>query len=60
MDLKIGYIVELKKPHACGSNLFEVTRVGADIKLKCTNCARVIMLDRVEANKRIKHIRKDG
>ena len=27
--------VMLKKPHACGENLWEITRVGADIKLKC-------------------------
>ena len=35
---KLNDIVEMKKPHACGTNAWKVTRVGADIKLLCTNC----------------------
>ena len=54
MDLKVGDIVELKKQHACGCKEFEITRVGMDIKIKCTKCSRLIMLDRVTLEKRIK------
>lgn len=46
MDLKIGDIVELKKQHACGCKEFEIIRTGMDIKIKCTKCSRLIMLDR--------------
>ncbi|MDO8567361.1 MAG: DUF951 domain-containing protein [Dehalococcoidales bacterium] len=35
MDLKLGDIVRLKKKHPCGSNEWEVVRLGADIGLKC-------------------------
>lgn len=54
MDLKVGDIVELKKQHACGCKEFEITRVGMDIKIKCTQCSRLIMLDRATFEKRIK------
>ncbi|MGL5330038.1 MAG: DUF951 domain-containing protein [Peptostreptococcaceae bacterium] len=56
LDLKVGDIVELKKQHACGCKNFEITRVGMDIKIKCTNCSRVIMLDRATLEKRVKKI----
>ncbi len=56
MKLSLGDKVELKKTHPCGSKIFEITRVGADIKLKCDGCGRVIMLDREVAEKRIKKI----
>ncbi|WP_101773887.1 DUF951 domain-containing protein [Peptostreptococcus faecalis] len=55
-DIQIGDIVELKKPHACGSKEFTITRTGADVKFKCNNCGRIIMLDRETAEKRIKKV----
>ncbi|MEG2848733.1 MAG: DUF951 domain-containing protein, partial [Bacteroidales bacterium] len=42
--------------HACGCKEFELIRVGMDIKIKCTKCERVIMLDRETLEKRIKKI----
>lgn len=56
MNLKIGDIVELKKQHACGCKLFEITRIGMDIKIICTQCSRQIMLDRETLEKRVKKI----
>ncbi|MDU4935666.1 MAG: DUF951 domain-containing protein [Peptostreptococcaceae bacterium] len=56
IDLKVGDIVELKKQHACGCKEFEITRVGMDIKIKCAQCSRLIMLDRPTLEKRIKKI----
>ncbi|MEG2983930.1 MAG: DUF951 domain-containing protein [Peptostreptococcaceae bacterium] len=56
MSLKVGDIVQLKKQHACGCKEFELIRVGMDIKIKCTKCERVIMLDRETLEKRIKKI----
>ena len=52
--LEIGDIVTLKKPHACGSYTWEITRLGADIGLKCTNCNHPILMDRIELYKKIK------
>ena len=58
MDLKIGDIVELKKQHACGCKEFEIIRTGMDIKIKCTICSRLIMLDRETLEKRVKKLIK--
>lgn len=52
----IGTRVVMKKQHPCGSNEWEVTRVGADIKIKCLNCGRTILIPRVEFNKKLKKI----
>ena len=57
-EYKIGSIVTMKKQHPCGSNEWEVTRLGADIKIKCLHCGRSIMLPRIEFNKKIKKIIK--
>ena len=55
-DLKS--IVEMKKHHPCGKDnkLFEVVRLGADIKIKCCHCERTLMMPRPEFKKKIKKI----
>ena len=53
---KLGSIVVMKKQHACGANEWKVTRVGVDIKIKCINCGREIMLDRLEFEKKLRRV----
>lgn len=53
---KIGSIVVMKKQHACGTNEWKITRVGVDIKIKCVNCGREIMLDRLEFEKKLRRV----
>jgi hypothetical protein len=53
---ELGSIVIMKKEHPCGTNKWEIIRVGADIKIKCLNCGRVIMLPRVEFDKKLKKV----
>jgi len=55
-EYKLGSIVVMKKPHPCGFNEWEIVRLGADIKLKCTNCNRVIMISRIDFNKKLKKV----
>ncbi|MBR2713115.1 MAG: DUF951 domain-containing protein [Bacilli bacterium] len=55
-EYKLGSKVIMKKQHPCGTNLFEITRVGVDIKIKCINCGRTVMLPRIEFNKKIKKV----
>jgi len=57
-DYKLGSIVVMKKAHPCGNNEWEITRLGADIKIKCVGCGRSIMLPRIDFNKKIKKILK--
>ena len=52
----IGSRVVMKKPHACGTNEWEITRVGVDIKIKCIKCNREIMMDRLEFEKKLKKV----
>lgn len=56
IDYNLGDIVEMKKPHPCGTNRFEITRMGADIKIKCTGCDHVVMMRRSKFNKMIKRV----
>lgn len=56
MDYKLNSIVIMKKNHPCGSNRWQIVRMGADIKIKCLQCGRFIMLSRIEFNKKIKKI----
>lgn len=56
--VEVGTIVMMKKGHPCGANEWEVVRIGVDMKLKCTNCSRIIMMPRIEFNKKLKKIIK--
>ena len=57
---KIIYKLEdhviMKKPHACKTNDWIIKRLGVDIKLKCSNCGREIMMDRLEFEKKLKKV----
>ena len=55
-NYSLGTKVIMKKQHPCGTNLWKVVRLGADIKLKCLNCGRQVMIPRVEFNKKLKKI----
>ena len=52
----MGDIVEMKKQHPCGTNQFEIIRVGADIKIKCVGCGRIVMIPRNKFQKDAKRI----
>ena len=56
----IGSLVVLKKGHPCGENLWEVVKLGADIRIKCTKCGRIVMIPRIEFNKKIKKVMDKG
>lgn len=55
-DFKLNDVVIMKKPHACGSNKWIITRMGVDIKIKCLNCNHEIMMDRLEFKKKLKGV----
>ena len=52
----VGTKVTMKKAHPCGSKTWKVIRLGADIKIKCCECGRVVMMPRIDFNKKIKSI----
>ena len=55
---EVGDIVKLKKQHPCGSSEWEILRVGADFRLKCTGCGHQIMIARETGGKNTKIYRK--
>ena len=55
-----GGIIESKKAHACGGKTWEVIRTGADIKIKCLTCGRVLFVSVDEANKMAKKYTPKG
>lgn len=57
-EYEAGDTVKLKKPHPCGSFEWEILRVGADFRLKCTGCGHQVMLPRRQVEKNTKALRK--
>ena len=60
---QVGDFVEMKKPHACTikatgkkANRWEITRLGADIKIKCSNCDHVVMMSRYDFERKMNKI----
>lgn len=50
----IDDVVQLRKPHPCGSYEWIVVRIGADIGLRCRTCGRRVLLPRRTLEKRLK------
>lgn len=56
LQIAVGDVLELKKKHPCGSAEWETLRIGADFKIKCLGCGCVLMLPRVNLEKKIRKI----
>lgn len=56
MEINVGDVLKLKKPHPCGSHEWEVLRVGADFRIKCSGCGHQIMIARRLLEKNVKEI----
>ena len=54
LDIHIGDVVRLRKPHPCGGYEWQVVRVGADIGMVCQTCQRRVLLPRRDFEKRVK------
>ncbi len=59
-DIRLGDTVTTKKAHPCGTNEWLVIRIGADIKIKCNGCGRIVMMDRADFLKRRKKVLVQG
>ena len=62
MDLTqftLGTVVETKKQHPCGGKRWEIVRTGADLKIRCLTCGRVVMLTPDELKKRVKRVAEE-
>ena len=53
IQIDVGDILTLKKPHPCGSYEWEVLRIGQDLRLKCVGCGHQMMIARKSIEKNI-------
>lgn len=58
MDINVGDVLQMKKPHPCGSDKMEVLRIGADFRLRCEGCKHEFMTPRSKCERKIKLIIK--
>ncbi len=56
IEIHLGDIVRMRKPHPCGSYEWEVVRLGTDVGIVCQKCGRRVLLERGVFNKRLKEI----
>jgi hypothetical protein len=56
LEIKLGDVVKLNKVHPCGSDEWQVVRLGADIGLKCLECGRRVLLERRVFERRVKKV----
>lgn len=59
MDIRVGDVLTMKKPHPCGSKDWEVLRVGADFRLRCLGCGHEVMGARGRFEKSVRAVRRE-
>ena len=60
MEIQVGDILVMKKPHPCGASRWLVLRTGADLRLRCTGCGHEVMITRQKAEKNIRQIVRES
>ena len=56
IEMSVGDILELKKPHPCGNKIFKVMRVGSEMRIICLKCSRDMNIERTKLEKATKKI----
>lgn len=55
-EFHLGDIVQMKKPHPCGTNEMEIIRMGMDIRVKCVGCQHSVLIPRQKFEKSLKKV----
>ncbi|WP_270167004.1 DUF951 domain-containing protein [Paenibacillus sp. SYP-B4298] len=55
-QFQLGDIVQMKKPHPCGTNEMEIIRMGMDIRIKCVGCKHSVLIPRLKFEKNMKKV----
>ena len=56
MDIRVGDVLTMKKPHPCGGGEWLVLRSGMDFRLRCLCCGREVLIPRAKAEKGVKTV----
>ncbi len=60
IKFELGDVVELKKPHPCGSQQFKILRVGSEMRILCLGCSHDMTIDRIKLEKAVKKFIEGG
>lgn len=52
----LGMKVQLRKSHPCGSDVFTVVALGADIRLTCDGCGTKVFIERARFAARVRGV----
>ncbi len=58
--IHVGDVVQMRKPHACGNDIWEVYRVGVDIGMTCRQCQRRVLMNRRHFTHRMRKMLQRG
>ena len=53
ISFRPGDRVELRRPHPCGGRAWDVDRIGADLRIRCTTCGRRVLVERRKVERRL-------
>ncbi|WP_025849849.1 DUF951 domain-containing protein [Paenibacillus ehimensis] len=53
---QLGDVVQMKKPHPCGTNEMEIIRMGMDIRIKCVGCKHSVLVPRSKFESKLKKV----
>ena len=59
-ELRLGDVVRLRKPHACGCSEWSIIRFGTDIGLRCEQCSRRVRIERPLIERRVTALVRRG
>ena len=59
-EILVGDVIVTRKSHPCGSAEWTVIRTGADVKIRCKGCGRIVMMDRETFLRRRKSVLSRG
>lgn len=60
IEIFVGDIVQMRKPHPCGGDTWRVVRLGAEIGIRCLTCDRKVLLPRSTFERRVKRFVERG
>jgi hypothetical protein len=55
-EFQLNDVVEMKKPHPCGTNKWKIIRLGMDIRIKCEGCQHSVLIPRKEFTRKVKKV----
>ncbi|NLH00387.1 MAG: DUF951 domain-containing protein [Clostridiales bacterium] len=58
MDIRVGDVLTMKKPHPCGEKRWIVLRTGMDFKLRCLGCGHEVMGARSKFERNIRTVER--